>query len=179
MQRLNLTLSRTQSSGRWDHGERWAAVHRAQIVLHVGADVGVRRAERWFTRPGRRVGRQTDEGNIWDDWTARQSWRSAERKKKYMFSSVKERWKMKWREDEHHRQKTDRWRWSEWRRPVNLITCIVLAYHHEWSALVCSQTSLNFCYSTKVSAVSIHLHPFPSPVPQLIHNNPLLFAFFY
>lgn len=106
MQRLNLTLSRTQSSGRWDHGERGAAVHRAQIVLHVGADVGVRRAERWFTRPGRRVGRQTDEGNIWDDWTARQSWRSAERKKKYMFSSVKERWKMKWREeDEHHRQK--------------------------------------------------------------------------
>lgn len=57
---------------------------------------------------------------------------------------------------------------------VYLINCTAFNYHHEWSSLVCSQTSLNFCYFTKLSAVSIYLHPFPSPVPQLIHNNPFL-----
>lgn len=76
---INLTFSGAQSSGSRDHGEGGAAVHCSQVVLHVGTDVRMWRAERWLTCPGRRVRWQTDQGYIWDDWAARKSWRSVER----------------------------------------------------------------------------------------------------
>lgn len=43
-----LTVSRAESSGCRDHGQGGAAVHRAQVVLHVWVDVRVRRAEGRF-----------------------------------------------------------------------------------------------------------------------------------
>lgn len=48
-------------------------------MLHVGADVRVGGAERRLARPGRRVRRETDQGDVGDDRTAPESWRSAGR----------------------------------------------------------------------------------------------------
>lgn len=41
----SLTISRAEPSGSRDDGERWAAMDRAEVVLHVGRHVGVRWAE--------------------------------------------------------------------------------------------------------------------------------------
>lgn len=57
-----LTFSGAESSGGRDHGEGGAAVDGAQVVLDVGADVGVSRAE------GRvPSGRQADQRDVGDD----------------------------------------------------------------------------------------------------------------
>ena len=64
-----LTLRRAESTGGRDHGEGGAAVHGAQVVLHVGVDVGVRRAEGRLPG-GARVRRQADQGDVGDDGAA-------------------------------------------------------------------------------------------------------------
>lgn len=56
-----LTLSRAQSSGSRDHGQGGAAVHGAQVMLDVGADVGVRWAEGRVG--GRREANERDVGD--------------------------------------------------------------------------------------------------------------------
>lgn len=73
--RGELTVSRAESSGCWDHGQGGAAVHRAQVMLHVRADVRVRRAEGWVA--GRQGGGwKTDQGDIGDDGAAGQTCRA-------------------------------------------------------------------------------------------------------
>lgn len=75
-----LTLRRAQASGCRDHGQRGAAVHRAQVVLHVRVDVRVRRAEGRV--PGRHGGRrEADQGDIRDDGAAGQTCGAARDKK--------------------------------------------------------------------------------------------------
>lgn len=66
-----LTIGRTEAPGSRDDGERGAAVHGAEVVLHVGCHVGVRGAEGRLARPGR-VRRQADEGDVGDDGAAAQ-----------------------------------------------------------------------------------------------------------
>ena len=58
-----LTVCRAEAARRRDHGEGGAAVHGAQVVLHVGVDVGVRGAEGRLPCPGG-VGRQPDQGDV-------------------------------------------------------------------------------------------------------------------
>ena len=60
---MGLTIRRAESTGGRDHGEGGAAVHGAQVVLHVGVDVGVRGAEGRLPCPGG-VGRQPDQGDV-------------------------------------------------------------------------------------------------------------------
>ena len=70
-----LTVGRAQSSGGGDHGQGGAAVHRAQVVLHVGVDVRVRRAEGGVA--GRHGGgRKADQGDVGDDGAAGQTCRT-------------------------------------------------------------------------------------------------------
>lgn len=72
-----LTISRAEAPGSRDDGERGAAVHRAEVVLHVGCHVGVRGAEGRLAGPGR-VRRQADEGDVGDDRAAAQRRRPGE-----------------------------------------------------------------------------------------------------
>lgn len=73
-----LTVSWAQSSCSGDHGQGGAAVNRAQVVLHVGVDVRVRGAEGRLARPRCDVWGQLVQGDVWDDRTSCQSWRSVE-----------------------------------------------------------------------------------------------------
>lgn len=66
-----LTVGGTEAPGSRDDGERGAAVHRAEVMLHVGCHVGVWWAEGRLARPGG-VRRQTDEGDVRDDGAAAQ-----------------------------------------------------------------------------------------------------------
>lgn len=67
----HLTVSGAEAPGSGDDGERGAAVDGAEVVLHVGCHVGVRRAEGRLTGPGG-VRRQADEGDVGDDGAAAQ-----------------------------------------------------------------------------------------------------------
>ena len=71
----SLTFGRAESSGCRDHGEGGAAVDRAQIVLHVGTDVGVGRGE--VRVPYGHVGGQADQGDVRDNRATGQSMGSA------------------------------------------------------------------------------------------------------
>lgn len=66
-----LTVSGAEAPGSGDDGERGAAVDGAEVVLHVGCHVGVRRAEGRLAGPGG-VRRQADEGDVGDDGAAAQ-----------------------------------------------------------------------------------------------------------
>ncbi len=71
-----LTVSWTQSSRRWDHGQRGAGVGRAKVMLHVWRDVWVRREEAGLAGRSRR---QTDQRDVRDQRTARQTCRTGEK----------------------------------------------------------------------------------------------------
>lgn len=75
--RGSLTVGGAEASGSGDDGERGAAVDGAEVVLHVGRHVGVRRAEGRLAGPGG-VRRQADEGDVGDDGAAAQGRRPEE-----------------------------------------------------------------------------------------------------
>lgn len=61
---LRLTIGGAQPPGCRDHGERWAAVQRPDVV-HVGVDVGMWRAEGGLRScSGVPVRRDPDEGQV-------------------------------------------------------------------------------------------------------------------
>ena len=64
-----LTVCGAEAPGGGDHREGGAGVDGAQVVLHVGADVGVRGAEGRLPR-GRRVRGEADERHVRHDRTA-------------------------------------------------------------------------------------------------------------
>lgn len=69
---LLLTVRWAESSGCSDHGQRGAAMHRAQVMLHVRVDVRVRWTEGGVT--GRHGGRrQVDQGDVGDNGAAGQT----------------------------------------------------------------------------------------------------------
>lgn len=75
-----LTICRAEAPCGRQNGDGGAAVEGADVV-HVGVDVGVRRVKGRL-RPHRGVplGRDPDEGDVGESWTARQCWRPAERR---------------------------------------------------------------------------------------------------
>lgn len=66
-----LTVGGAEAPGSRDDGECGAAVDRAEVVLHVGRHVGVRRAEGRLAGSGG-VRREADEGDVRDDGAAAQ-----------------------------------------------------------------------------------------------------------
>lgn len=58
-------------------------MHRAQVVLHVRADIGVRRAEGRVTR-GHCSWREANQGDVGDDGAAGQTCRAGTEKTNYM-----------------------------------------------------------------------------------------------
>lgn len=80
-----LTVGGAKAPGSRDDGERGAAVDRAEVVLHVGCHVGVRRAEGRLAGPGG-VRRQADEGDIRDDRAAAQGRRPGKETETWRYS---------------------------------------------------------------------------------------------
>lgn len=60
---VELTVCRAESAGCRDHGQGWAAVNGAEVVLHVRVEVGVSGAEGGLPRSGC-VGGQTDQRDV-------------------------------------------------------------------------------------------------------------------
>lgn len=69
-----LTVGGAEAPGCGDHGECGAAVHRPEVVLHVGAHVGVGGVEGGLPS---RVRGEADQGDVGDDGAAAQIGRPA------------------------------------------------------------------------------------------------------